>query len=218
MAQGRAISHWHTLLDDFQTSALEFYKSVEEELARRDVPSSRTERVLHREGGVLTAQREYLRISRQRLTFDLCAAPYGKGQFFSWWLAEKRSPYANIIAYAGLFVLVLWFLFAVFRLGGPIFGFLIFLIVDAIAFAMIRSMADNGSTALEDGVLSMPLVGVIYSQAFKPTTYYALDTALMFQESVRRSVSTVIADIRSAQGLRALSPEEERPQVRDLLR
>jgi len=126
MAQGRAVSHWHTLLDDFQTSALEFYKSVEEELARREVPSSRTERVLHREGGVLTAQREYLRITRERLTFDLCTAPYGKGQFFSWWLAEKRSPYAGMIAIAGLFVLLLWFLFAVFRLGGPICGFRIF--------------------------------------------------------------------------------------------
>lgn len=215
---GRAISHWHALLDDFQTSALEFYKSVEEELARREVPSSRTERVLHREGGALTAQREYLRISRERLTFDLCAAPFGKSQFFSWWLAEKRSPYSGIIAIAGLFVLVLWFLFAVFRFGSPIFGFFIFLLVDTIAFALIKSMADNGSTALEDGVLSMPIVGFIYSQAFKPTTYYSLDTALMYQESVRRAVNTVIADLRSAQGLRALSPEEERPQVRDLLR
>lgn len=218
MAQGRAISHWHQLQDDFQTSALEFYKSVEEELARREVPSSRTERVLHREGGALTAQREYLRITRERLTFDLCTAPYGKGQFFSWWVAEKRSPYAGMIAIAGLFVLVLWFLFAVSKLGGPIFGFLVFLIVVALAFAVIKSMADGGSTALEDGVLSMPIVGVIYTQAFKPTTYYSLDTALMYQESVRRAVSTVIADLRNAQGLRALSPEEERPQVRDLLR
>ena len=218
MAQGRAISHWHQLQDDFHTSALEFYKSVEEELARREVPSSRTERVLHREGGALTAQREYLRITRERLTFDLCTAPYGNGQFFSWWLAEKRSPYAGMIAVGGMFVLVLWFLFAVFKLGGPIWGFLVFLIVVALGFAVIKSMADGGSTALEDGVLSMPVVGFIYTQAFKPTTYYSLDTTIMYQESVRRAVSTVIAELRTAQGLRALSPEEERPQVRDLLR
>jgi len=218
MAQGRAISHWHTLLDDFQTSALEFYKSVEAELARREVPSSRTDRVLHREGGVLTAQREYLRITRERLTFDLCAAPYGKGQFFSWWLAETRSPYATLIAYVGLFLLLMWLVLAIFKLGGPVWGLLVFLLGDVVALALVKSMADSGSRALEDGVLSMPVVGSIYSQLFKPTTYYSLDTALMFQESVRRAVSSVIADLRSAQGLRALSPEEERPQIRDLLR
>lgn len=113
---------------------------------------------------------------------------------------------------------MLWLLFAIFRLGGVILGLLIFLIVDAIALAVVRSVADNGSTALEDGVLTMPVVGTIYTQAFKPTTYYSLDTALMFQDSVRRAVNTVIADRRSAQGLRALSPDEERPQLRDLLR
>lgn len=218
MAQGRAISHWHTLLDDFQTSALEFYKSVEEQVSQRKVPSSRTERVLYREGGVLSAQREYLRITRERLTFDLCAAPYGKSQFFSWWLAETRSPYATLIGYVGLFLLLFWFFLAVFKIGGFIWGLLIFVLGDVIAFAVVRSLADAGSTALEDGVLSMPLIGPIYAQAFKPTTYYSLDTALMFQESVRRAVSEVIGDLRSAQGLRALSPDEERPQLRDLLR
>lgn len=215
---GNAVSHWHALLDDFNTSAIDFYRSVEQELKSREVPTTQVERVLFRESGVLTAQREYLRISRQRLTFDLCAAPFGKGQFFSWWLVEKRSPYAGIIAISGLLLLVLWLLLAIFKLGGVILGLLIFLIVDAIALAMVRSLADNGSTALEDGVLTMPLVGLIYAQAFKPTTYYSLDTALMFQEAVRRAVNTVIGDLRSAQGLRALSPDEERPQLRDLLR
>ncbi len=41
-----------------------------------------------KEGGVLSAKREYLRIQRGNLAFDVCTAPHGSGYFFSWWMAR----------------------------------------------------------------------------------------------------------------------------------
>jgi hypothetical protein len=97
-----ALSHWHKPYGDFQTSTMEFYASVEGALQRCQVPDISTSRVGFHEGGGFSAKREYLRVERKRLTFDLCAAPFGAGYFFSWWLSERRGSRWL----AGLFVLL----------------------------------------------------------------------------------------------------------------
>ena len=53
---------------------------------------------------------------------------------------------------------------------------------------------------------------------YKAITYYTLDTRLMFQASVHRALTDTISGLRTAQGLRALSADELRPTMRDLLR
>ena len=70
----------------------------------------------------------------------------------------------------------------------------------------------------EEDVLTLPILGFIYRLFFNPHTYYQLDTALMFQESVGRAVSEVLNRLLSENGLRALSPEELKPTIRDLAR
>ena len=214
--RGEVISHWHLLADDMRASALNYYAAIEEELKRREVPSIRTERVDWREGGITTAKREYLRVTRERLTFDLCAAPFGAGFFFSWWLAVQRSPYASVLGYAGL-VVFLGIAAAMIGNMGIMAGGFLFLVALAVALTVVSQLAGDGTTLPEDAVQSMPAIGALYDKVFRPETYYSLDTTIMFQESVRRAVNTVIAGERSAQGLRALSPDEERPQVRSLL-
>ena len=214
---GEVISHWHVLLPDHRASALDYYGAVEEELKRREVPGLRTERVDWREGGVTSAKREYLRIGRERLTFDLCAAPFGTGYFFSWWLATQRSPFAVLLGYAGLILVVGALAMFVGKLG-MVIGLIMFLVALLAALAGVEHLARASSSELEDGVQAIPLIGTLYNNFFKPATYYAHDTTLMFQESVRQAVSAVISNERNAQGLRALSPDEERPQIRDLLR
>ena len=91
-APADALSHWYTLMENFQASPMEFYVSVEAAIHKREVPDCEISRVDWREGGVLSAQREYLRVSRGRLVFDICAAPFGTGFFISWWLASPQSP------------------------------------------------------------------------------------------------------------------------------
>ena len=217
MARPEVVSHWHKLLEDQRASALDFYGAVEEELKRREVPGLQLERVDWREGGVTSAKREYLRIGRERLTFDLCGAPYGTGYFYSWWVARQKSPYAGILGYVGLIVVLAALGLFVSKLG-MVIGLIMFLIALLASLAGVEHASRAGNAALEEFVQAIPGVGAMYDSFFKPVTYYSLDTAIMFQESVSKAVGTVIANERNAQGLRALSPDEERPQIRDLLR
>jgi len=81
----------YVYLDDFSASALAFYDVLEAALAKRQIPDARISRVHLREGGFLSAKREYLRVERQGTAFDIGAAPFGRGYFFSWWLVERPS-------------------------------------------------------------------------------------------------------------------------------
>src|SRR5262245_30612183 len=78
-------AHWATSCDAFQTSSRDFYRSVDEAIRRREIPELHLSRVVYRESGALSAKREYLRVERRGLHFDICAAPFGTGFFFSWW-------------------------------------------------------------------------------------------------------------------------------------
>ena len=78
MKNPEVISHWYTLMENFETSGMEFYAAVEDALKERSVPDIELSRVEWQEGGMGTARREYLRVKRSRLAFDICAAPFGK--------------------------------------------------------------------------------------------------------------------------------------------
>lgn len=129
---------------------MEFYSSVESAVERRQIPDGGRSRVDWREGGLLSAKREYLRVRRNEYTFDICGAPFGTGFFVSWWLTEPLGCLGGI-----------------FR---------------------------------------------------RRTTYYRIDTALMFQEAVHSGVLEVIDGMTSAKGIRALSELERKPILRSLVR
>src|SRR5437588_7559438 len=82
------IRHWYTLIPGFISSTQEFYTSVENELKTRQVPGLEISRVDFSEGGLLSDKRTYLRMIRERLVFDVCAAPFGTAYFFSCRFAE----------------------------------------------------------------------------------------------------------------------------------
>src|SRR5688572_29442528 len=85
---GLVVSHWYHLIEGLGASPLEFYASVEQAIERRQIPDSGRSRIDYREGGLLSAKREYLRVRRKEYTFDICGAPFGTGFFVSWWLVE----------------------------------------------------------------------------------------------------------------------------------
>jgi hypothetical protein len=82
-------SHWDHLVEGSDATPMEFYRALEEAIERRKVPNSSRSRVDYREGGLLSAKREYLRVKRLSYTFDICGAPFGTGFFVSWWLSEQ---------------------------------------------------------------------------------------------------------------------------------
>src|SRR4029077_9932710 len=75
--------HWYVPLLDFRTSTQEFYAAIEKELLDRKVPDLEVTRIEFAEGGLLSAKRQYLRLRRERLVFDICSAPFGTSWFFS---------------------------------------------------------------------------------------------------------------------------------------
>jgi hypothetical protein len=79
------VAHWSALVENFTTSSTGFYQAVEEGIRRRQVPGVETSHIDWSEGGILSPNREYLRVAGDRHHVDICAAPFGTGYFFSSW-------------------------------------------------------------------------------------------------------------------------------------
>jgi len=86
------ISHWSTLIENFQASPQQFYAAVTNAVQKRQMPNAKISRITLKEGHLLSAKREYLKIScGQDFYFAICGAPYGTGFFVSWWLLEPPA-------------------------------------------------------------------------------------------------------------------------------
>ena len=220
-----AISHWHQLFENFQASSLEFYSSLETAIKARSVPELHSARIEHKEGGLASAKREYLRMHRGKHAFDICAAPFGTGFFVSWWLTEPPLAFAILYTLGFLFGLMIAMDIA---FG---IGFAIGLAMQGYAFGMLLggSAALLGTPALlwiwgnairhgslpgESTVLAMPLIGWVYQRIFAPTTYYSMDTALMFQDAVHSAELEVVDCMTEGKGVRALTESERKPVLK----
>jgi len=83
------ISHWSTLIEGFQYSPQQFYNLVAEAVTKRNIPDAVIGKVQFKEGNLLSAKREYLRIyCKNEFYFAICGAPFGTGFFVSWWLLQ----------------------------------------------------------------------------------------------------------------------------------
>lgn len=91
------LSHWSTLIPFFNTSSNEFYEDFKKIVATHEMPNIKMEPVTHKEGGLLSSSRQYFRIKNKDLVFDVCAAPYGKGFFISWWLYETEGTARSLL-------------------------------------------------------------------------------------------------------------------------
>jgi hypothetical protein len=70
------ISHWHHVVQDFTTSGATFYQQVQARLTSKEAPTT-VDRIDWHESGVLSAKREYLRVTYSQYAFEICAAPFG---------------------------------------------------------------------------------------------------------------------------------------------
>lgn len=97
------LSHWLNLIEGLNDSPQQFYTSLEQAIQKRGVPNLKISRVDYKEGGFFSAKREYCRIQRGKLIFDVCAAPYGNSFFVSWWLGESTSIFWTLILFVPFF-------------------------------------------------------------------------------------------------------------------
>ncbi len=218
-AQQGVISHWYHLVEDFQTSALDFYTAIEEAVERRGVSDIKTSRVEWKEGGMLSAKREYLRIQRGNLAFDVCAAPYGNGYFFSWWVARVPAlhPLIALMALFGILIavsLISGLLDMIF--DGCAGAVLSLVLVPALLIGLGYGIREGIVPIDEEYVLSIPIIGWLYDRLFNPNAYFRMDSAIMYQETVRKAVGEVVSAVKTENGLKALTEDEAKPKLRDL--
>lgn len=182
------LSNWAVLIDEFNTSGQEFFAAIERNVQAREVPEVSFTRVTFRESGLLSSKREYLRVRRGNLNFDVGAAPYGTGFFFSWWLVQSRTRFSWFYT-LGYFVAlgVLWALLG--KALGGFFGGIAALVVTTFLLGFIGK---RGLIGPEEYIAQAPLIGLVYRLLFNPDTYYSQDIAAAFQESIRRAVNDAV--------------------------
>src|ERR1043166_684766 len=76
------LNHWIGFADGFTIRPQEFYDALQNELDDRKIPGLDLSLVEYPEGGLLSENRVYLRMIRERLAFDACVAPFGTASFF----------------------------------------------------------------------------------------------------------------------------------------
>jgi hypothetical protein len=86
------LSHWNTLIENFNMSPQEFYAAVTLALEKRQMPKAKISRINYKESHLFSANREYLMIScKNDFYFAVCGAPFGTGFFVSWWLLQPPA-------------------------------------------------------------------------------------------------------------------------------
>lgn len=77
------LSHWAQHFERLNQSTQAFYGLVQSAVEGKQIPKVEFKHVEFKEGGIFSASREYLRIKRGDLRYDICGAPFGNGFFVS---------------------------------------------------------------------------------------------------------------------------------------
>jgi hypothetical protein len=208
-------SHWGTTLESLHFSAQEFYAKVEKAIHARQWPGVELLRVLHSEAGLLSHQREYLRVVRQRQVFDICASTFGKDYFFTLREAEIKPPVS--VATVLIFLIIFFSLFAWIVVGlGLVVGVFCFFMGTVIGFFLLWNSLRMGLTQLDGLLMRWPVIGPIYETFFRrSTTYFQHDTRMVFLKLMDDLLKEQVDEETSAQGIKLLSCFEHRPIFTD---
>jgi hypothetical protein len=216
--------HWCSLIPDFSISTEEFYSLIQAELTIRKVPGLTVSRVRFAEGGLLSVEREYLRMTRELLVFDVCAAPFGTSYFFSCRLAELPPVvewWQLFIFFFMCFVLFLmamsvvnvWNMlivvpfFAVLGLGGAV----------ALVY-VLRNAVSLGLKDLDAQLVRIPVLGPLYVRFLRRETYYRQDTRLMYCTFVDALVKKAVEEVAGKKGITLVRYNEYSPLIEELYR
>jgi hypothetical protein len=91
------LSHWSHFFKSFALSTNVFYEELEKTMKAHEMPNAVISKTQHKEGGMLSAAREYLRIKHGDIVFDVCASPFGNDFFISWWLYESAGAMRTML-------------------------------------------------------------------------------------------------------------------------
>jgi hypothetical protein len=216
------LQHWIAFVDGFQYAPTEFYDAVEKELKAREVPGMEMSRIEFSQGGILSDKRLYLRMVRERLTFDVCAAPFGTSFFFSCRMAD--IPVAVQLWQLFLLVMALGICGILsFSLLAHVFGGvviilfpLLWMVLFILGIYVLRNAVAMGLKDLDATLIKSPIVGPIYEAWFRKVTYYRIDTRLMYLEVVGSVVKKLAEDAIAVKGIKLIKQYEQSPILGEL--
>ncbi len=207
---------WLVPLDNFEFSSATFYEMIEKELNVRKVPGLEITRVELSEGGPLSAKRQYLRLRRERLAFDICAAPFGTSYFFSFRSVEL--PFNISILQLVVLVVIFSMLYAlVVHFIGLILGILLFFVLVGGGIWFLRNLVALGLKDMDAALLKAPTIGPIYEVFFRKETYYREDTRAMYLSLVDTITKALVDEVTAAKGIK-IAKRDDRPISAELNR
>jgi hypothetical protein len=204
------LSHWYAPVPNFNTSTQEFYAAVERELKERQVPGLEMSRVDFAEGGLLSAKRQYLRMTRHRLVFDVSAAPFGTSYFFSCRFAEIPA----VVQFWQLLVVLVGLMMIAgltFKLAGLFLGTFILLVGLGVLIYLLRNAVAMGLRDLDATLIKSPVIGPIYERFFRKETFFRQDTRLMYCHTVNEVVKAKVEETTGAKGIKLVRFNEHSP-------
>lgn len=218
------LSYWGEWFDGLKYSRRQFYATVARKLEECQVPDLEPEIVLMKQGGIFSAERLYLRFRRERLVFEICAAPFGRGFFVSERLFDRRreARLLHLLLFFGFAAIVvislsLALFFSLAAKFGLQAGLLWALVVFSGLVIFVVSVFRFGGKGLAKWVgqtfPEIPFVGPVYEFFFQPNTYFRQDTNACYRTVVHQMVMEAIDEMTKANGIRQLTEEQRRPRL-----
>ena len=211
--KGEVLDYKLSSADGVPLSPLEFYANVERQIGARDLPGMEVTRQEFAEGGLMSDQRTYLRLMRERLAIDTCAGPFGKIFFFS-----SRTVYIRAQVRLWHILTAIVFFYVAWRLLiiplGILFGAIA---VITLVFALAGVLRNARKLSDLDAILlRIPVVGTIYEDWFREDTYYREDTRNLYVQLLPALIQEIAAETCAAKGVKLQQRLHPIPQADDL--
>lgn len=209
------LQHWISPIDGFNHPPLEFYEAVKRELAAKKIPQLDMSYVEFAEGGMFSEKRVYLRLMRERLTIDICAAPFGSLYFFSCrtLFVPPVIELWHLLVVAQIFSVI--YLILLHFLG---FNFAAVALVTLVAaiFQVFRNVLSMGLYQLDAILVKLAAIGPIYELWFRKETYYRHDTRMLYLNIVPQVVQKLAEEVTAAKGVKLTQQFQRAPILGEL--
>lgn len=219
-------TYWATLIVGLKHSSKEFYQRVKEVVTEHEVPDMTVKHIALKEGGMLSARREYLRFQRERFVIDVCGAPFGTSFFVSVRSGELPWRIWFLLALVIAFLCVSFFEIFFGRYGDISYSIARALDVKRAtvitvwiwtAIAVVLATIIYIGPRLDQALVRLPVLGYFYARYLRTVTYYRVDRQVMYRTAVEKAVKEVIDELTKAQGIAPMSEFERRPVMHELV-
>jgi hypothetical protein len=113
------LNHWNILIPRLSYSSKEFYETLTNKLNEHGVRNLKVKVIEKNTGSVLSGKRLYAEVSFDDYIYDVCAAPFGKSFFVSYWMhfeLRKREKIVLGIPFVGARLLKVFFPMTYYRM------------------------------------------------------------------------------------------------------